>query len=72
LFINLGEYEKAIEQFDKSISLNADNAVPYFNKGIAYYLLGNADMAKTCMQKAIELDPQNETYVEKYNSVFQQ
>ncbi len=71
-YINLGEYEKAIEQFDKSISLNADNAVPYFNKGIAYYLLGNADMAKTCMQKAIELDPQNETYVEKYNSVFQQ
>ncbi|MCK4734337.1 MAG: tetratricopeptide repeat protein, partial [Methanophagales archaeon] len=35
-FVRSGEYERAIECFDKAIELNPNLATPYSNRGAAY------------------------------------
>ena len=49
----LGEYQRAIEDYDKAIQLDPDDAMAYNNRGVAYYYLGQytkqaADRAKAC------------------------
>ena len=43
--INLGEYQEAIENCDKAISLKPDLALAYYNKGIGWAFLGKKDKA---------------------------
>ena len=49
----LGEYQRAIEDYDKAIQLDPDLAPAYNNRAWAYYYLGQytkqaADEAKAC------------------------
>lgn len=52
-----GDYEKAAEEFKKSIEYNPGYADAYHNLGNAYRGLGKIDQAVASYQKAIELNP---------------
>ena len=56
----LGNNAAAIEDFTKSIRLDADNPSGYLNRGVAYYVLGGhlADAAAD-FKKAAELNPRD-------------
>ena len=55
---NLGDYEKAIQDYDKAIKVNPGKANAYNNRGWAYYLLKQYDRAIQDYDKAIKLDPE--------------
>lgn len=58
----LGEYEKVLECYDKTIELEPTNMLSW--KAKANYLSGHArhDEALECWDKAIELNPTNSQY----------
>ena len=49
------KYEKAIEDYNRIIDLEPENAVAWYNRGIAYKLLGKEARAKADMDKGREL-----------------
>ena len=53
----LGEYEQAIQDLDRAIALDANLAVAYYNRGLAYGSQGEYDRASRDLNKAVELDP---------------
>lgn len=52
-----GEFDKAIEQFNKAIELNPNSAGLYNNRGVSYFRKQNFDQAIRDYNKAIELNP---------------
>ena len=52
-----GDYQGAINDFDKAIELVPDSATTYNNRGIAKRNLGSYQDAINDFDKAIELDP---------------
>ena len=52
-----GNYDKAIEYYQKTIELKPDNTEVYNNMGIAYNHKGSYDKAIEYYEKAIELNP---------------
>jgi tetratricopeptide (TPR) repeat protein len=56
-FVISGEYEKAIECFDKVIELDPNSTYAYNNRGIAYSDLKQYERAIEDYNKTIELDP---------------
>jgi len=56
-FGKAGEYEKAIECFDKAIGLNPNYAWAYNNRGLTYQYLDQYERAIEDNNKAIELNP---------------
>ncbi len=56
-FVENGEYDRAIECFDRSIELKDDFAPTYNNRGIAYHNLGQYDDAIADYTRALELSP---------------
>ncbi|MBF0540923.1 MAG: tetratricopeptide repeat protein [Nitrospirae bacterium] len=62
---NNGNYEDAINHFNKIIKVNPQYSDAYYNRGNSYYCLGNYQHAINDYNKAIELKPQN---VESYYS----
>ena len=57
VYNNKGEYEKALESFNKAIELDSGFPLAYNNRGWAYLELGQYDNAIIDCTKAIELDP---------------
>ena len=55
--MDLGEYENAIQEYDKVIQLNPAEIVTYKSRGLAYTLLGKWKRAIQDFDKAILLDP---------------
>ena len=55
--INLGLVEKAINAYNKSISLNPDHAETYLNKGLALKIQGKFYEAIIAYKKSISLKP---------------
>ena len=51
------EHQKAIDNYTKAIELNPKDAAAYYNRGRAYYNLGQYQKAIDDYTKAIELDP---------------
>jgi tetratricopeptide (TPR) repeat protein len=60
-----GEYQKAIECYDKAIELDPNLAEAYNNRGVAYRALRLYESAIEDCNKAIELDP---NLAEAYNN----
>ena len=59
--IEIGQYEKAIEQLSLYIEEMPNSSVGYSERGYAYGALGNDERAVADLNRAIELDPNNET-----------
>jgi len=57
-YLNQGEYDKALADFNKAIELDAKNAGAYDNRGVLYLRQGDYEKALSDVNKAIELDPQ--------------
>ena len=51
----LRKYEKAIEDFNRIIKLEPENAVAWYNRGLAYKALGKEARARADMDKGREL-----------------
>ena len=56
---DLGQTERAIEDYDKAIELNPEDATAYCNRGAAYAKLGQTERAIEDFDKAIELNPED-------------
>ena len=66
VYTELGEYKRAIEDYDKAIELNPNLAQPYFNRGNAYAKLGEYERAIEDYNKAIKLNPDDaEAYINR-------
>lgn len=63
-----GEYEKAIEAYNKAIELNPNDAEAYFWRGRAYIDLERYERAIEDFDKAIELNP-NEKVAYRYRDL---
>lgn len=59
------EYDAAIGDFDKDISLSPNFDVAYYNRGLAYSAKGQYDRAIEDYNKAISLNP---NFAEAYNN----
>ena len=55
-----GDYEKAIENYDKAIELNPNYEEAWYNKGVRLGKLERHEEAIECHDKAIELKPNDE------------
>ena len=54
-YYDLGQYERAIEDWDEAIRLNPQAADAYYNRGLAYERLGRQEQADRDFAKAKEL-----------------
>jgi len=54
---SINRYEQAIEDFSKAIELNPNDAVAYYNRGLAYAKLNEHERAIEYYGKAIKLNP---------------
>ena len=54
-YCDLGQYEKAVQDYDEAIRLNPQFAVAYNNRGVAYEWLGQKEKAYRDFAKAWEL-----------------
>jgi len=59
LAVEIQNYNRAIQLFSKSISVDPDRLTAYTGRGACYLELGKYDSAKTDFIKVITLDPQN-------------
>lgn len=55
VFKNRKEYDKATEQFEKTLMANHSYAAAYYNLGDIQYMLGNKESAINYFKKALEL-----------------
>jgi tetratricopeptide (TPR) repeat protein len=60
-----GDFDKAIDNFTKTIEINPNDADAYYNRGIAYGKKGEFDKAIVDFTKAIEINPK---YADAYNN----
>lgn len=56
-----GQFELALQQLDKAMDLEVDNATIYKLKGNCHWRLGQKDLAMECFRRALLLDPQDTT-----------
>jgi tetratricopeptide (TPR) repeat protein len=57
-YFDLGDYQRAIEDYDEAIRLDPQDAVAYYNRGNAYFLQDQHQRAIEYFDHAIRLDPQ--------------
>ena len=64
-----GDYDHAIEAFNKAIELKPDDADTYHNRGFTYHVKGDYDRAIEDYTKAIQLNPDSaEAYYNRGNA----
>jgi len=56
-YYKIGEFDKAIEHYDKALELRPDLLETYFNRGLAYTRKSLYDKAMEDLNKVIELNP---------------
>jgi len=61
VYLNKGEYDQAIANYDEVIRLNSKFAMAYYNRGNAYNAKKNYDQAIADYSKAIRLKPNLDT-----------
>ena len=68
-----GQYQQAIEDYDKAIELDPNVAPAHHNRGISYHALGQNERAIEDYDKVIELDPNDgRAYYNRGNSYSRQ
>ena len=68
----MGNYEEAIEDFNKSIEQNANNGMAYYRRGQAYLKLDNQQFAISDFKKARQFCPNNDKIKEDYEKLKQE
>lgn len=63
-YVTAGNYEEAIQAYDKVTNLKPNDAKGYSNRGITYVLLGNYQRAVGDFDRAIKLNPKNTNFYE--------
>ncbi len=58
----LKDYEQAIQYYTKSIGIKSDYTEAYYWRGNSYFNLNKKSEARRDVDKAISLEPENETY----------
>jgi len=66
---NRNDYTGAVEDWKSAIRIAPKNAVFHANIAEAYMKLGNFALALEYYQKAVQLDPDNQSYVGKYKKL---
>jgi tetratricopeptide (TPR) repeat protein len=61
----LGEFDRAMVDYDRAIELDPQNAVAYRNRAVAHCRQGDLEQALADFDRAIELDPE---YAQAYGS----
>lgn len=61
-YYSLGEYDKAMDDFDEALRINPEHADAYNGRGFTYAELGNLDQALADLTTAIELDPEDASF----------
>jgi len=56
-YLNNGQYNQAIDNFQKSIELEPNSSEDYYNLGVAHASLNQLEEAITSFQEALKLDP---------------
>jgi tetratricopeptide (TPR) repeat protein len=56
-YLNRGDYDRAIDDFDKAIGLKPDDDISYFNRGIAFRERNEYDRAIEDFNKVVSLRP---------------
>ncbi|MBP5358636.1 MAG: tetratricopeptide repeat protein [Treponema sp.] len=59
-----GEYKEAIACFIRAISLENENALLWYNLAITYRDSGDLEAAKAAMEKALDINPEDEEIIE--------
>ncbi|AUT00287.1 hypothetical protein CLI64_07760 [Nostoc sp. CENA543] len=66
IFYNSGDYQGAIENYSQAISLNPDDYISYFSRGIAHLMTKNYENAIADLTETIRLNPHyGEAYAER-------
>ena len=52
-----GEYQLAIDNFTRALSIDSDDAIAYNNRGLSYSYLGNHEDAIADYTRALRIDP---------------
>lgn len=66
---NKGEYDKAIEQFEKSLKADKNYTSVYFNLGDVQYRLGNYEDAVVYLKKALTLKLNQQLHLDVLNKL---
>eukprot|EP00442_Polarella_glacialis_P057040 CAMPEP_0115108580 /NCGR_PEP_ID=MMETSP0227-20121206/38092_1 /TAXON_ID=89957 /ORGANISM="Polarella glacialis, Strain CCMP 1383" /LENGTH=130 /DNA_ID=CAMNT_0002506909 /DNA_START=80 /DNA_END=472 /DNA_ORIENTATION=+ len=70
-FFKAGDWEKAVKEYNKAITLDPGNAVYYSNRSGAWSSKGSHQSALRDAEKCIELDPQfAKGYARKAKALF--
>ena len=56
-YANLGQYEKAIEDFDRALSLSSKLEDAYYNKACSYAYIGKTEEALINLRQALRIGP---------------
>jgi tetratricopeptide (TPR) repeat protein len=56
-YLALEQYEEAVKELEKAISLDENNAYAYYYAGLAYYALGNGKRAAEDLDTFIKMAP---------------
>src|SRR5258706_3838671 len=52
-----GQYDRAIQDYERAIRLNPKDFLTFANRGMAYFIIGQYDRAIQDCDQAIQLDP---------------
>jgi tetratricopeptide (TPR) repeat protein len=63
-----GEYDRAVQDYNQAIKLNAKSAAAFNNRGVAYDRKGDYDRAIADYDQAIKLKPSAELYFNRGNA----
>ena len=58
-YLEKGEYDRAVSQFNRAVKIDPGYADAYYNRGLAFYRKGEYDRAISDYTKAIELFPRD-------------
>ncbi len=71
-YTHKGEYDRAIDDYNKAIEINPKNSMAYNNRGFVYDIhKGEYDKAINDYNKAIEINPKDDmAYTDRGNAYY--